>query len=318
MSTRDRTGEILEVKERNPLRHRFGSYGLQHLKSQWTKTGRSDGSTPDFYVIRAVTLLEVFTRGNIAELIDHGTNYANRALELSKNLKMDFALIQGIQGRAITLGDIVAHSVPVNSFAQILGYFETLLGKPLRPLLVGAIDRWATEIEKKAPDTIIDDFDLLARSLARLLEVRHILCHETPRKSVYALDEIDEFLNDAVRFTKALEALLTFEMFGLVPLRQSDMNIAALESLRKKEDELAEVLSEIRANAAVSAHVGCQRSLDDAEDKWLLYRNAQCEFYRYFSRDGTISTMLWAVEATRLTEVRIAELRSWLKLHSEN
>jgi hypothetical protein len=41
------------------------------------------GSTPDFYVIRAVRLLEVFTRGNIAELIDHGTEYANRAIELS-------------------------------------------------------------------------------------------------------------------------------------------------------------------------------------------------------------------------------------------
>src|SRR5580693_9499661 len=99
MSTRDRTGEIVEVKERNPLRHRFGSYSLDSLKAQWTRKGKSEGSTPDFYVVRAVTLLEVFTRGNIAELIDHGPDYANRAIELTKNLKMDFALVQGIQGR---------------------------------------------------------------------------------------------------------------------------------------------------------------------------------------------------------------------------
>jgi hypothetical protein len=35
------TGEPLEVKKRNPLRHRFGSYSFESLKSQWTKTGKS-------------------------------------------------------------------------------------------------------------------------------------------------------------------------------------------------------------------------------------------------------------------------------------
>jgi hypothetical protein len=48
MSTRDRTGEILEVKARDPFRHRFGSHSLETLKSQW-KTGKSEGSIPDFY-----------------------------------------------------------------------------------------------------------------------------------------------------------------------------------------------------------------------------------------------------------------------------
>lgn len=330
MSTRDRTGEILEVKERNPLRHRFGSYSLENLKSQWTKTGKNEGSTPDFYVIRAVTLLEVFTRSNIAELIDHGMEYANRAIELSKNLKMDFALVQGIQGRAITLGDIVAHNVSVNSFGQMLGHFETLLDKkPLRRLLADTVDRWATEIEKKPSEPIIRDFDVLARSLTRLFEIRHVLCHETPRKAVYAVDDVDDFLNEAVRFAKALEEVLTFEMFGLVPLTQTEMNIAASENLRKKEHELKQLLSDIRAKVKVFDDArlpsGAQRAdgsgldcLDDAEEKWLSYRNAQCEFDTHLNRGGTIRPTLWAGEATRLTEIRIAELRSWLRRESEN
>ncbi len=287
------------------------------------------GSTPDFYVITAVTLLEVFTRANIAELIDHGMEYTNRAIELSKNLKMDFALVQSIQGRVITLGDIVAHSVSVNSFPQILGYFETLLGKLLRPLLVGAVDRWAIEIKKEPSKPIISDFDVLARSLTRLFEVRHILCHETPRKSVYEVGDVDEFLNEAIRFTKALEEVLTIERFGLVPLRQTDMNMAAGESLKKKEDELNQLLSEIRARVkdtddklspltAGSADDNWLHFLDDAEGKWLSYRNAQCDFATYLNRGGTIRPTLWAGEAARLTEIRIAELRSWLKQDSEN
>jgi uncharacterized protein YecT (DUF1311 family) len=329
MSARDRKGEILEVKERNPLRHRFGSYSLDSLKSQWAKTGKNDGTTRDFYIIRAVTLLEVFTRGNIAELIDHGMEYANRAIELSKNLKMDFALIQGIQGRAITLGDIVAHSVPVNSFAQILGYFETLLGKSLRLLLLGAVDRWAIEIEKKPPGPIISDFDALARSLTRLFEVRHILCHETPRRPIYEVAEVEDFLTEAIQFTKALEEVLTFERFGLVPLTQTDMNIAAGQDLREKEEELDKLLAEVRARAkekdetlpsftSGDADATWLRCLNDAEEKWLLYRNAQCDFATYINRGGTIRPTLWAGEATRLTEARIAELQSWLKHDSEN
>jgi hypothetical protein len=89
------------------------------------------------------------------------------------------------QGRAITLGDILAHNVPVNSFGQTVGYFETLLGKPLRPLLEAAADRWDTEVMKKSTGPIISDYDALARCLTRLFDVRHILCHEAPRKSVY-------------------------------------------------------------------------------------------------------------------------------------
>jgi uncharacterized protein YecT (DUF1311 family) len=328
MSTRDRKGEILEVKERNPLRHGFGSYRLENLKSQWTKARTNEGCTPDFYLIRTVTLLEVFSRENIAELIDHAMEYSNRAIELSKHLKLDFALVQGIQGRVITLGDIVAHSVPVNSFAQILSYFETLLGRPLRPLLAVAVDRWATEIEKKPPNPIITDFDVLARSLTRLFEVRHILCHETSTKSVYAVNEVEEFLNEAIRFSKALEEVLTFERFGLVPLTQTDMNIAAGERLTKKEDELKQLFSEVRARVrdmderslpltSTSADGNWTHCLDDAEEKWLSYRDAQCDFETYLNWGGTIRPTLWAGEATRLTEIRIAELQSWLERDSD-
>jgi hypothetical protein len=86
--------------------------------------------------------LEVFTRRNLADLIDHNRLFTDRAIELSKNIKIDFALVRDIQGRTITLGDILAHSVPINSLGHIAGCFETVLGKSLRPLLETIVDRW--------------------------------------------------------------------------------------------------------------------------------------------------------------------------------
>jgi uncharacterized protein YecT (DUF1311 family) len=329
VTARDRRSEILEAKERNPLRHRFGSYAIEGLKSQWARIGNTEGTTPDFYVIRAVTLLEVFTKGNIGEIIDHESKYANRAIELSKNLKMDFALVQGIQGRAITLGDIVAHSVSVNSFGEMLGYFETLLDKPLRAVLTKTVDRWATEVEKKPSVPIIDDFELLARSLTRLFKVRHILCHETPKKAVYEVNEVEGFLDEAIKFTKALEEIINFELFGLTPLTQSEMNVAASRDLKSKEDELNLLLTEIQAKIKVwddarsgLVERGCEtswlQSLDDAQRKWISFRNSQCDFDTYSYYGGSIRPTLWAGEASRLTDSRIADLRSWLKRESES
>ena len=187
MSTRDRTGEILEIKKRNPRNEGLLSFGLVELKRRWEKGGKGLDSVPDFYLIRAVTILEVSTRQEMARLIDHRKDFTERAVELSKNFKMDFATVREIQGRAITLGDIVSHSVPVNAFGQVLDYFETLLGKPLRPLLVSAVDRFRTEIEKEPAEPIIPDFDSIRGRLARLFEIRHILCHELPEKAVYQI-----------------------------------------------------------------------------------------------------------------------------------
>jgi hypothetical protein len=78
---------------------------LNPFNGSGQKTRLSADCTPDLYIIKAVTLLEVFTRRNIAELIDHGSEYTNRAVELSKHFKMNFGLVRDVQGRVITLGD---------------------------------------------------------------------------------------------------------------------------------------------------------------------------------------------------------------------
>jgi uncharacterized protein YecT (DUF1311 family) len=328
MSTRDRTQEILDVKQRDARWNRFGPYALENLQREWAKNRKREACAPDFYVIRAVTLLEVFTRGNLADLIDHGRQFTDRAIDFSKHVKIDFALVRDVQGRTITLGDILAHSVPVNSFGQVVGHFETLLGKPVRPLLEVAVDRWDTEVMKKSKSPIIEDYEATARCLTRLFEVRHILCHEAPRESVYAASEIDEFLDKAIRLAKALHEILTFERFGLVPLTQTEMNIAANEDLKKTQDEMNRLFSQIEvrvsaADASILSVGGAinedswMSCLKDAQEKWLSYRKAQCEFQTYLNRGGTIMSLLWASEADRLTGLRIADFQSWLRQDSE-
>jgi len=277
-------------------------------------------------LIRSVTILEVLTRQQLAALVDHSPEFTNRAVEFSKNIKMDFALVRDIQGRAITLGDIVAHSVSVNSFGQILDHFETILGKPLRPLLAGAVDRWRTEIERHPPKPIILDFDVLKGRLSRLFEIRHILCHELPQKPAYLVNEVADFLDSAIQFSKAIEWVLIFEKHGLVPLTQTDMNIAAAEKLKDKQIELERLLADIRkllkSREQLHAKFGSSENsflsrLEDAQEKWTEYREANSNFVAERNRGGTIRPLVWAGEATRITTSRIAELRVWLEHESK-
>lgn len=314
MSTRDRASQISQIKERSAGQHGFLSHNLEDLSYQWTRKGQKDGTVPDFYLIKAVTILEVFTRRQIAALIDHSRPYTDRAVELSKQIKMDFATVREVQGRAITLGDIVAHSVPVNSFSQIMGYFETLVGKPFRPLLEQAVDRWRVEIKKLPPEPIIADFDALANHISRLFEVRNILCHELPESPIFNQAEVDEFLVDATRFAKATEAVLHFEKHGLTPLTQTEMNIDAMKRLREKEEELNLLLSEIQTRVINDDKEAA--SLNEAQEKWVSYRNAHCDFLTWLNQGGTIRTTLWVGSAQSMTMTRIAEIESWLKYRS--
>jgi uncharacterized protein YecT (DUF1311 family) len=57
--------------------------------------------------------------------------------------------------------------------------------------------------------------------------------------------------------------------------------------------------------------------LNDAQGKWLAYRDAHCEFHTYLNRGGTIQPLVWRTAAIRLTQLRTADLESWLKEDSE-
>lgn len=139
---------------------------------------------------------------------------------------------------------------------------------------------------------------------------------------MYGEDIIDEFLDHAIQFTKALEEVLTFEQFGLVPLTQTDMNIQARDDLLKAEEQMTAILAQLRSHVTENDHVAdlplpgkwegtWVSCLDDAQAKWLLYRNAHCEFETYLNRGGTIRSMIWGNVAEKLTKDRIAELQAY-------
>jgi len=264
--------------------------------------------TASFFPIRAVTLIEVFTRAWIAAFVDFGNPYVERAFAFTKNIKLDFDVIREIQGRTITLGDVIAHSVPLNNFGQIVGAFETLIGGQFVPHLAKTIDRWEVEMNGKAPVPVISDVTGMASTLDRLFRIRHILVHEYPMQPVYASEDVTPMLEAAAEFAFAANEACTEFLYGKIPLTNLEMKEAVAEEWRRFDEELNRVLEQISAEQDdIGKHL-----LEDSQSRWALFLEAQCAFRTDSSRAGSMAGLLWLHEARSLTEVRLKQMRWYL------
>jgi hypothetical protein len=95
MANRDRVAEILEIKRRGQ-RRAVVHYDLRNLTERWNEFPQKNLETAAFFPIRAVTLMEVFTRAWIATFVDFGKPYVERAIAFAKNVKLDYELIQAL------------------------------------------------------------------------------------------------------------------------------------------------------------------------------------------------------------------------------
>jgi hypothetical protein len=132
----DQVGKLEELKARRS--GEMSTDGIDELLNRWNLTSKSLDGFTDFYPMRAVTLLEVFTRDWLGKLVDHGTPYVERAEKLMEksSAKLDFPVALALQGKRFSLGDLVAHSVPLNQFEQHSSAFSVLLGGDLLHLLL--------------------------------------------------------------------------------------------------------------------------------------------------------------------------------------
>ena len=73
MAKRDRVSEIAEKKRRGPKAARDFHREFQGLQKLWQRTSPTNSDVDDFFLIRAVTLLEVFSRDCLAQLVDSGS-----------------------------------------------------------------------------------------------------------------------------------------------------------------------------------------------------------------------------------------------------
>lgn len=307
MAARDRAADIAEVRSRALWRDSQAVYEVGAVSNNWAHGTGPLANAPDYAIIRLVTLIEVFVRSRSAELIDSGSPYLERAQSLigSTGLKIDFPTAAAISGKKISLGQLVAHSIPCSTFGDFVNAFTKLFDFDLFGKIADVHDRVAVELGGAAKTPIITDGDALRATMVKLFECRHILVHELPDTVPYDEGDIDMFIEMTSQLLRATEGYVDWLMHGDYPLTQADMNIKAADDARAADEELAVLVQRVRDKTE-------REDFEAAQAAWEAYRAAEANFQTDWETGGSIRPLLHASAFEALTRERIKALRDFL------
>lgn len=301
---RDKLAEIAARRARGQQGWWRGKGELNELESQWRGGAGPLQIPPQFVAIRLVTILEVFTRDRVAELVDTGEPYTSRGAELVKgSLKIDYAMAQALVGKQVTFGELVSHGIPVNDVGDIERAFTTLLGSDLFQNLDGLIDRWSITAGENPAQLLLPDPNWVREQLGRLFAARHIIVHELPDDRSIGLESIADFARAAVQFVEAADQYFDRLIHGDYPTTQLGLNFAAADRADAAETELQDILAQLDPD-------GSDQRLIAAQAAWEDYRLKQANYRAGPYRDdgASLAPMLHSDEMEKITRARIENL----------
>jgi uncharacterized protein YecT (DUF1311 family) len=305
---RDRIAELQTMKQRAGGKYkRCPSYqDMVNLKSSWQANSQSFSELTALVPVRAVTLLEVFLRRWLERLIDKGAPYVERASKLNLNLKFDFPIAKGLQGGVVTFGELFAHSVSLSEMSSICSTFDKILDEDLFEAIRNTRNRWEERQNGRVGEPIIPDINAVRNSIARLLEVRHILVHEFPLESPSTDVELSSLVDNATLFLQAADEHFANLLFPNYPMTQAEMNNQAAHDYAACQDELEKICSQIKENTG-------REEIDEVQKHWSAFRDAEAERQAQRHLGGTIRGMLYSLGAMNITMARIKELKNWIE-----
>lgn len=300
---------IIEIGE---VRARKGRYGatfraeseIDRIQSVVDQSQLPEEAT--FFPIRLVTSLEVYTREQVAKLIDHGEPYISRARELTVDFKFDYELTRALVGKSITFGELMSHAMPLNGVADLDKVFKTLLEKPLVLLLTGVSHSVYFDSEEAPSLPIISDVDEMKSILNDLFEVRHVLVHEMPETKPFTDDQLRGFSKSASDFTHAMNQVINGLLYGKDDLPQIELNQRAADKAKISKAELDALLERVDPTNS-------DARLMKAQAAWANYAEIEATFLSRMDLDrierGSIAPLVYWSIADELVRERIAWIR---------
>lgn len=286
--TRDVIQEIAQVRKRR----RFGSTmaelpsRLFALERAFAEHAPTNVELTRYFPVALVACIEGYFRLAIKELVDAGEPYISHAEKTASGLKLDFAVVRAVHGKAVTIGELIGHSVSLSRLEHIESVMTGLLGDSFLNRLRAVSDRWAHEVRGEPITPMLKDAGQVFVSVTKAFELRHIVCHELATAHDVDHEEVARCFDGCVAFLRAADELLSQILHPGAPLTQADINFAAGQSLAE---------ARVALQAAVS-HVQRRLSGDDlvafnaAHASWEQFCCATSDFDALQVRGGS----MWA------------------------
>jgi len=311
--TRDIIQEIGEIRNRR----QFGSammelpFRLFSLEHAFRNQKDHDGELVRYFPVALIACVEGYFRMAIKDLIDTGDPYLSNAEKPASSIRLDFSVVRAVHGKAITVGELVAHGIQLSRLEHIDVALSTILGTGFLKGLETVTDRWAHEIGGKEVAPILENPNEVFADVARTFELRHIICHEIASAYEIKLEEVARCFESCVAFLRASDEFISETLDPGAPLTQTDMNIAAWNDLEAKNLELEEAANKLIARLDDAE----LKAFKESQEKWRQY----CESWADFvagdrAGGGTIWPLIYVGAAKATIEMRIQEVRGFRRL----
>jgi hypothetical protein len=314
--TRDIIQEIVDVRQRR----RFGSamselptrlFALEHAFKEHDKSQRE---LTRYFPVALIACVEGYFRMAIKDLIDAGDPYLSNAERPALSVKLDFLMLRAVHGKAITVGELVAHGIPLSRLDHIESAITSLIGTRFLQALRSTTDRWAHEVRGEPAGPILADPDHVFSDVARTFELRHIICHEMASAYEIETGEVARCFQSCVAFLRAADEFISETLHPGAPLTQTDMNIAAGQSLAEARARLDEAVEGVRQRLDAAELA----TFNESQDKWQAYSDAWVAFVAGERvNSGTIWSLIAAGTAEATVNQRIGEVDGWRRLGDE-
>lgn len=311
--TRDIIQEIAEVRHRR----RFGSamaelplrlFALEHA---FKKHDKSEDELTRYFPVALIACVEGYFRMAIKELVDAGEPYLSNAEKQAFSIKLDFSVLRAIHGKTITVGEFVAHSVQLSRLEHLEAVLSNLLNTGFLQAIRATTNRWAHEVKGQPVTPILAKPDEVFADVARTFELRHIICHEIASAYEIEPEEVTRCFESCVVFLRAADEFISETIHPGAPLTQTEMNIAARQSLEERREQLADAVAELRSRLDAAELA----AFDESQEKWQTYCDAWADFVAgERASSGTIWPLNYASEAEAVVKRRLEEVSCYKRL----
>jgi len=315
-TTRKIVEEIIEVRKRRNSEHAMSSllFRLMPLEEAFENRNSLDNELLKYFPVALFACTEGFFRLAIKGIIDLGEPYLERASKLFEKTKLDFDMIKALHGKQVTIGELIAHNIPLSKLSHINNALSPLLGKDLLTELRTVASRVEYEVMGRPKSPILADADAIYKDVTKTFELRHIICHEMATDYLFKSEEIERCFNATVLFLKASDEFISETLYPNAPLTQGAMNADAAKNFQGMDEKLEEIYQQILS--AYKDDMQFIEKLKKSQELWINLRDAQVammfpkaeEDFRYY---GSVYPMCRASYLAQLTEERIKTLQLW-------
>ena len=296
---RDVLQEILTKRERLPFGQLRAASGLLQIRDR-IEHDASDEMALSLHVVGIVACVEVAARDAICQLVDSGDPYDQRVGDLLKSeVRFTLDVVRAFRDRKVSLGEFVAHLLPISSVDQMVAYFDGLLDSSLRQSL---IDLSVDEGEPNAGSLVtplVPDVDRMMRAVARAFAARHVTAHEADFTAT-SKDDVREFLEQAILFESALFELVRQCVGPMVGPSALHDSLVAMQHANEIASELRttykRLVDILRSGLLDITRPDVLQALAASQDAFDKYLENEVSFRLAFHNPGSGNTMR-AIEA---------------------